>query len=401
MKKLIVIALVVLAALVGYHFFNKSMKNGQHGGGFGAMPVSVAVVQQRSVVETQGFSGRFKAVNDAEIRPQVSGTIEKIHFKEGDMVKAGQPLFTLDTRAYKAAVQDAQAGFTEAQSALERGKLLFEEQAIAKREMENRAATYQRAQAALTQAKVNLDYAVIKAPIDGKIGRADVTVGNVVSPAMTLALTTIQSIAPIYVDFDVDEQTYLKFVSMQREVSTSKPKVEVALATDGANYPLVGELDSTDNRLDPATGSLRARAVLENADGSLIPGLFARVRVGSPDAVERVLVNDAAIGTDQTKRFVYVVGADNKAMYREVKVSGLVEGLRVVLDGLKGGERVIVNGLMRVMPGGEVVPEVVDMVTLTSGTTPKPVAEPEAKPVAEDVTSPTEVVSATEPAQAE
>lgn len=374
MKKLIVIALVVLAALVGYHFFNKMMKGGQHGGAPGAMPVSVAIVPKRAVVETQGFSGRFKAVNDAEIRPQVGGTIEKIHFKEGDMVKVGQPLFTLDTRAYKAAVQEAQAGFTEAQGALERGKLLFEEQAIAKREMENRAATYQRAQAALTQARVNLDYAVIKAPIEGKIGRADVTVGNVVAPGMTVALTTIQSITPIYVDFDVDEQTYLRFVGMQRDVSMSKPKVEVALATDAHDYPLVGELESTDNRLDPATGSLRARAVLKNDDGSLIPGLFARVRLASPEPVERVLVNDAAVGTDQSKRFVYVIGADNKAVYREVKVAGMADGLRIVMDGLNGGERVVVNGLMRVMPGGEVIPEVVDMVTLTSGTMPAPAA---------------------------
>lgn len=397
MKKLIVIALVVLAALVGYHFFNKTMKGGQHGGAPGAMPVSVAVVQKRAVVETQGFSGRFKAVNDAEIRPQVSGTIEKIHFKEGDMVKAGQPLFTLDTRAYKAAVLDAQAGFTEAQSALERGKLLFEEQAIAKREMENRAATYQRAQAALTQAKVNLDYAVIKAPVDGKVGRADVTVGNVVAPGMAMALTTVQSIDPIYVDFDVDEQTYLKFVGMQRETSTSKPKVEVGLATDGTDYPLVGELDSTDNRLDPATGSLRARAVLGNPDGSLIPGLFARVRVGSPEAEERVLVNDNAIGTDQSKRFVYVVGADNKATYREVHVSGLVEGLRVVSSGLNGGEKVVVNGLMRVMPGAEVIPEVVDMVTLTSGTAPKPAAATPAEAAPEAVSG--TGVSGTAPVQ--
>ncbi|RYG61446.1 MAG: efflux RND transporter periplasmic adaptor subunit [Alphaproteobacteria bacterium] len=395
MKKLIVIALVVLAALVGYHFFNKAMKGGQHGGAGGAMPVSVAVVQKHAVVETQGFSGRFKAVNDAEIRPQVSGTIEKIHFKEGDMVKAGQPLFTLDSRAYKAAVQQAQAGFTEAQGALERGKLLFEEQVIAKREMETRAATYQRAQAALTQARVNLDYAVIKAPINGKIGRADVTMGNVVAPGMAAALTTIQSIDPIYVDFDIDEQTYLKFVGMQRDVSASKPKVEVALATDSNTYPLQGELESTDNRLDPATGSLRARAVLANADGNLIPGLFARVRVGSPDTVERVLVNDAAVGTDQSKRFVYVVGDDNKTAYREVAVGGLIDGLRVVLNGLNGGERVVVNGLMRVMPGAEVTPEVVDMVTLTSGTTPAPKGPAEVSPSAPAA----EPVSATEPAQ--
>lgn len=390
MKKILIIGLVVLAALVGYHFFNAAMKGQQHGGPGGAMPVSVGVVEKRPVIESQQFSGRFKAVNDAEIRPQVGGTIEKILFKEGDMVKAGQPLFAIDSRTYKAAVLEAQAGFTEAQSALERGKVLFGEEAISKRDMETRAATYQRAQAALTQAKVNLDYATIISPIDGKVGRADVTVGNVVAPGMATALTTVQSISPIYVDFDIDEQTYLNFIKLEKDASATTPKVHVGLATDGTDYPLEGELSSTDNRLDPSTGSLRARAVLENADGMLIPGLFARVNVGSPDAVERVLVNDVAIGTDQSKRFVYVVGADNKAVYREVKTGGMVDGLRIITSGLNGGEKIVVNGLMRVMPGAEVAPEVVNMRTLTSSTTPA------AAPV-----SATAPVSGTEPAATE
>ena len=387
MKKLIIVGGLVSAALVGYHFFNAAMKGGQHGmGAPGAMPVSVSVAEKTSVVETQGFSGRFKAVNDAEIRPQVGGTIEKILFKEGEMVKAGQPLFVLDSRTYKAAMQEAQASFTEAEAALNRGKVLFAEQAISQRDMETRAAGYQRAQAGLTQARVNLDYATIKSPINGKVGRADVTVGNVVGPAGPTALTTVQSIDPIYVDFDIDEQTYLRFAGM--DGGDTKPVVKVGLASDGKDYPLEGVLESTDNRLDPATGSLRARASLANAEGNLIPGLFARVQVASPQAVERVLINDAAVGTDQTKRFVYVVGADNKATYREVKTGSTVDGLRVVTDGLNGGERVIVNGLMRVMPGAEVIPEVVNMKTLTSSTTPA------AAPVA---VSATQAVSASEP----
>lgn len=401
MKKLIIAGVVILAALVGYHFFNVSMQNQQHGGAPGAMPVSVSVVEKHSVVEMKAFSGRFKAVNDAEIRPQVGGTIEKISFKEGDMVKAGAPLFTLDSRTYRAAALQAEATFTEAKMALERGKVLFAENAISKRDMETRAAAYQRAQAGVTDARVNLDYAVIKAPIDGKVGRADVTVGNVVAPGMASALTTIQSISPIYVDFDIDEQTYLTFVKMKKEGDVAAT-VDVGLADNGRDYPLKGTMDSTDNRLDPATGSLRARAVLDNADGSLIPGLFARVRVSAPAASEAVLVNDAAIGTDQSKRFVYVVGADNKATYTEVVPGAMAEGLRVIKSGLNGGERVIVNGLMRVMPGAEVLPEVVNMRTLTSSTTPAaaPVSgtQPEAVSVTETV-SETAAVSETSDVQ--
>lgn len=376
MKRLILIALVILAALVGYHYFNVAMKGGgQMPQGGGAMPVSVSVVEQRAVTETKQFSGRLKAVNDAEIRPQVGGTIEKIFFKEGDMVKAGAPLFALDSRTYKAAVLQAEADYTEASQALERGRVLIAEKAISAKDMDSRTAAFMRAQAGLTTARVNLDYATIKAPITGKVGRADVTVGNVVAPGGAEALTTIQSISPIYVDFDVDEQTYLDFVKERGHAAaegrkSARPKVAVGLANDGNDFPLTGTLDSTDNQLDASTGSLRARAVLDNPDGTLLPGLFARIRVGSPEPVDAVLVNDAAIGTDQSKRFVYVVGKDNKATYQEVKLGGMADGLRIIKDGLKGGEAVIVNGLMRVMPGAPVAPEMVDMVTLTSGTAP-------------------------------
>lgn len=376
MKRLILIALVILAALVGYHYFNVAMKGGgQMPQGGGAMPVSVSVVEQRAVTETKQFSGRLKAVNDAEIRPQVGGTIEKIFFKEGDMVKAGAPLFALDSRTYKAAVLQAEADYTEASQALERGRVLIAEKAISAKDMDSRTAAFMRAQAGLTTARVNLDYATIKAPITGKVGRADVTVGNVVAPGGAEALTTIQSISPIYVDFDVDEQTYLDFVKEHGHAAaegrkSARPEVAVGLANDGNDFPLTGTLDSTDNQLDASTGSLRARAVLDNPDGTLLPGLFARIRVGSPEPVDAVLVNDAAIGTDQSKRFVYVVGKDNKATYQEVKLGGMADGLRIVKDGLKGGETVIVNGLMRVMPGAPVAPEMVDMTTLTSGTTP-------------------------------
>lgn len=402
MKKLIVLALVVLAGLIGYHFFSASMKGGQMPQGGGAMPANVATVEQKSIVETEEFSGRFNAVNNAEIRPQVSGTIEKIFFKEGDMVKAGAPLFALDGRTYRAALLQAQAGFTEAQAALERGKVLFAENAISKKDMDSRTSAFQNAAAALTDARVNVDYATIKAPIDGKIGRADVTVGNVVAPGAGTALTTIQSISPIYVDFDIDEQTYLTFMKMKQakavagdDTKSAQPTVAIGLADNGLDFPLTGVLQSTDNRLDPATGSLRARAVLDNADDALLPGLFARVKVSAPEPVNAVLVNDSAIGTDQSKRFVYVLGADNKAVYREVKVAGMSDGLRVVKSGLQGGEHVVVGNLMKVMPGAPIAPTMVDMNTLTSGTVPAAQASATEAVSGTVAASGTEVVSGT------
>ncbi|HEX2859067.1 MAG TPA: efflux RND transporter periplasmic adaptor subunit [Alphaproteobacteria bacterium] len=370
MRKLVILGLVVVAALVGYHFFTASMQGGHHGGMGGAMPVSVAVVQSKPVTEYKEFSGRFKAVADAQIQAQVGGTVEKILFNEGDLVKAGQPLFIIDQRTYKAAALSAQAAYAQAKAALERGQSLVTTQAISRRDYESRVAAYQQASAALTNAKLNEEYSQIKAPITGRIGRADITVGNVVtSGPQAPVLTTIQSINPIYVDFNMDEQTYLASLATKAQGTSSTVPVSVALANDGSNFSISGTLKSVDNQLDPATASLRARAQIANSQGTLLPGLFGRVRVGSAQPVEEILVNDAAIGTDQSKRFVYVVGADKKAMYTEVTLGGLVEGnQRVIKSGLKGGEQIVVNGLMRVHPGAEVMPSVVDMQTLSPTT---------------------------------
>lgn len=236
MRKLIIIGLVILAALVGYHFFTAKMK-GPHGGGMpSAMPVSVGVVERQDVVLTSEFSGRFHAVADADIHPQVTGTVEKILFNEGDMVKAGQPLFIIDQRNYKAALVQADAAAVQANAALVRGKTLFESEAISKRELEARTATAAQANAQLTSARLNVEYSTVKAPVSGRVGRADVTVGNVVnSGGSAPTLTTIQSINPIYVDFNMDEQTYLSFLAGKAENGGSMP-VEIALANSGVDY---------------------------------------------------------------------------------------------------------------------------------------------------------------------
>lgn len=393
MRKFVILGLVVLAALVGYHFFTASMQ-GQHGGGFGAMPVSVSVVESKPVTEYKEFSGRFKAVADAQIQPQVPGTVEKILFNEGDLVKAGQSLFIIDQRTYKAAALSAQAAYAQARASLERGQSLVATQAISKREYEARVAAFQQASAALTNANLNAEYSQIKAPVSGRIGRADITVGNVVTAgANAPVLTTIQSINPIYVDFNMDEQTYLDSLSTSKAqgVSGTAPAVPVsiALANDETSFPISGVLKSVDNQLDPATASLRARAQVANNEGTLLPGLFGRVRVGNAQPVPKIVVNDAAIGTDQSKRFVYVVGADKKVHYTEVQLGGLVEGnLRVIKSGLKGGEQIVVNGLMRVHPEAEVIPTIVDMQTLSPTTVSGPAGASGSAP-AVSATSPT------------
>ncbi len=376
MKKIIIIGVIILAAFIGYHFFSASMKAPHAGGMPSAMPVSVAVVERKDVIETSEFSGRFHAVADADIHPQVTGTIQKVLFNEGDMVKAGQPLFIIDQRDFKAALVQASAANEQAQASLERGQTLYKADAISKHELETRTAAAAQALAALTTARLNLEYSTVKAPISGRVGRADITIGNVVNAGgQAPTLTTIQSIDPIYVDFDMDEQTYLTTRTRQQANSgdnTGTP-VAIALANSDSSYTIIGTLKAVDNQLDPATGSLRARAVVANHDGSLLPGLFARVRVGAPTPVNAVVINDAAIATDQDKRNVFVVGSDNKAHYREVQTGPLVNvdgnQMRVITGGLNGGEHIVVNGLMRVHPEGAVVPQIVDMNTL-SPTTP-------------------------------
>lgn len=345
-----------------------------------AAEVDAAYVVAATITDFQSYSGRIEAIDKVDIRPLVPGTIVAVHFKDGSFVKKGDPLFTIDPRPYAAEVDRAAAQLAAAQarngySATDaaRAERLLADNAIAKRDYDqtqNAAhealANLKAAQAALETAKINLAYTQIVAPVAGRVSRAELTLGNIVSTgASAPLLTTIMSVSPIYASFDVDEQTYLRYLShdMGRDSKTSVP-VSLGLA-DESGYSREGRIDSVDNRLDTGSGTIRVRARFDNGDGALVPGLYARVKVGGGAPHRAVMVDDAAIGTDQDKKFVMVVDAQNKAQYREVHTGNLHDGLRVIDSGMQPGERIIVNGLQRARPNDTVRVKLVAMTGAT------------------------------------
>ena len=339
-----------------------------------AAQVDTAQVIQRNVTEWQDFSGRLEAVDRVEIRPQVSGVLTEVHFKDGSAVRKGDVLFTIDPRPFAAEVARAEAQLAAAESRtaytasdLARAERLIADNAVSRRDLEEKqnaardaAAGVQAARAALRVARLNLEYTTIRAPIAGRMSRAEVTVGNLVGPGSDPALTTLVSDDRIYAAFDVDEQTFLKSVNPARTVRGTTLPVHLGLA-DQDGHPFEGRIHSVDNRLDTRSGTIRVRAVFDNPQGRLVPGLYARVRLGGGSPREVVLIDDRAIGIDQDKRFVLVVAPDNRSAYREVHLGGLQDGLRVVEKGLTAGERIVVNGLQRVRPGDPVTPRPVAM----------------------------------------
>ncbi len=382
MKKLILI--IILLGLGGgiYYVSHKDFGFGPgHGAGaMGPMPVTAAEAVSRDVLNWHGFSGRLEATDRVDVRPRVTGTIESIHFEDGAMVKKGDLLFKIDPRPFEADLKRAEADVTSAKAKITlaatdmaRAARLLKEKAIPQREYDaianNKAsadAALAAADAALTVAQLNLEYTEIRAPIDGRASRAEVTVGNLVqgNPSPPL-LSTIVSYSPIYASFDMDEQTYLYFNKQGAGTDGQKIQASMTLASnDSRTY--TGEIHSFDNHLDPASGTVRVRAIFDNADGQLIPGLFATIHVGEPTKQKRVLVTDRAVGTDQDRKFLYVVNKDNVVEYRPVKLGPVVDGLRSIDDGLAGGEKVIVKGLQRARPGAPVMPEIISMDTANS-----------------------------------
>ncbi|MCA1324502.1 efflux RND transporter periplasmic adaptor subunit [Herbaspirillum sp. alder98] len=339
-----------------------------------AAAVDVAEVVNRQIVDWQAYSGRIEAVDRVDVRPLVSGTLTAVHFKDGALVKKGDVLFTIDPRPYAAEVARAEAQLQGAEaraaytaSDVARGQRLLGDNAIARRDYEEKqnasreaAANVAAAKAALRAARLNLEYTQITAPVSGRISRAEVTVGNVVNPGSANAsLTTLVSVSKVYASFDVDEQSFLKYVNPARAAGTSVP-VSLGLANEDG-YSRQGKVGSVDNRLDTASGTIRVRAVFDNADGQLIPGLYARVRLGGGAPHEAVMIDEKALGTDQDKRFVMVADGNNHATYRQVRVGASQDGLVVIEQGLKSGERVVVNGLQRIRPGDAITPTVVPM----------------------------------------
>ncbi len=341
--------------------------------------VSVATALARDVADWDEFNGRFVAVEEVALRPRVAGYIERVAFREGGLVARGDLLFVIDPRPFAAEVRRQEselarqrAALVLAQDQLRRARTLRTAAAISQDELDRFASTALQAAAAvgasaaaLDNARLDLGFTQVRAPIAGRMGRAEVTAGNLVQAGQgATLLATLVSVDPIHVDFDGDERVYLRHAARLREDrlrdGAGTLPVSVGLATE-TGFPHPGELVFVDNQLDRATGTIRMRARLANPDGLFTPGLFARVRVAGARAAPAVLVDDKAIGTDQDLRFVLVLGPGDVLQYRRVTLGRAIDGLRVVTSGLAAGETIVVNGLQRVRPGVKVIAERVPM----------------------------------------
>ena len=347
-------------------------KAAENPGAAGGPPISAATVLEKQVAETQEFSGRLEAIEQVQIRPRVGGYITAINFKPGSVVKKGEVLFVIDPRPFQAEANRAEAAAVAARAKADLAKLelvrsekLLADKAIAQREYDEKAsglkeldANARAAQAQFEAAKLNLNYTQVLSPIDGRVSKAEITLGNLVDASVVL--TSVVSQDNIYASFDGDEDTYLRVGAAAHKGQPVAVKIGLANET---GFPHEGKLEFVDNQLDTRSGSVRMRAVLANKDGVLVPGLFARVQLGGAgDATKSaVLINERAIGTDQNRKFVFVVGKDSKAEYRPVTLGPVVDGLRVVREGLKPGENIVINGLQRVHPGAPVTPQIVPM----------------------------------------
>jgi RND family efflux transporter MFP subunit len=343
------------------------------------VPVTVATVLDREVTAWDEFTGRLEAVDSVAIRPRVSGYISSVHFDEGSAVRKGQLLFQIDPRPFEAEADRLRAELTRATAVVRRGDSEFSragrlqaENAIANEEFERRSAFRDEARAQLAAvaaglraAELNLEFTRVASPISGRVGRAVVTEGNLVSsgPGEATLLTTVVSMNPIYAYFDADEQIFLRYQEHGRASlapGTGRRPVQMALASD-QGFPREGHLDFLDNHLNPATGTIRGRAVFANPRNELTPGLFVRLRLSGGGRQRGVLIRDRAVGTDLGKRFVYVVDASGVVEYREVALGPVVDGFRIVQSGLSPGDRIVLNGLQRVRPGVKVATTVVSM----------------------------------------
>jgi RND family efflux transporter MFP subunit len=344
--------------------------------------VSVAVVAERDITEWDEYTGRLEAVNTVEIRPQVSGYLQSVGFTEGKEVQKGELLFQIDPRPFQAELDRALAQQEQSRTAVElaasdlaRVQRMLASRAVSQEEYDQRAAASRTAiaaaratEAAVEVARLNLAYTRITSPIDGRIGRAEVTPGNLVSGGQGGAATrlaVVVSLQPMYAYFEAAEQDYLKYMDLARSGARPlsrdvKNPVRMAVGNE-TEFRHEGYMDFVDNRVQSGTGTLLGRAVFPNPDRHLTPGMFVRVRLIGRASYKGLLINDRAISTDQDRRYVLVVGAGNALEYRAVTTGPMVYGLRVVRAGLKAGDRIVVNGLQRVRPGMVINPVVVPM----------------------------------------
>jgi RND family efflux transporter MFP subunit len=337
-------------------------------------PVTVAKPVVRDIVEQTDFIGRFEAVDQVDIRARVSGYLDKVHFQDGTLVRAGDLLFTIDPRPYRNTLEQAQAAVTSAQVRLEfaqsdlaRAEQLRTTGNIPDQIFDQRRQAFltgkadlDRAQAALRQAQLDVGFTDVRAPLTGRISRKLVSEGNLVNANETV-LTNIVSLNPIQFYFDVDERSYLAFSRQTqggaRASGNGSSNEALLTLTDERLGQRRGQLDFVDNRLDEASGTIRVRAVFDNKDMLLTPGLFGRVTIGASDPYKGILLPDEAIGSDQDRRVVYVVGENNVVHLKPIRIGPRIDGYRVIRDGLAGDETVVVNGLVRVRPGAPITPQ--------------------------------------------
>jgi len=347
-----------------------------------AIPVSVATVKLQDVTTWQEFSGRLEAVDRVDLRSRVAGAIQSVNFREGALVKKGDVLVTIDPAPFEATVAQARAQVSAAEARVEltkleldRGQKLVASRTVSQSDLDQRmsayheaAASLRSAEAALQSAELDLGYTEIRAPIAGRIGKHQVTVGNLVAAgAGSPVLSTLVSVDPIYVGFDVNEEDVARILSELPSGATGERATEnipVEVETEGDSAPIRGHLQFIDNRVDTASGTVQLRAVFDNPDGLLLPGQFVRVRIGQPKPEPQLLISERAVGTDQDKKFVLVVDPQNKLDYRQIVLGDWADGLRIVRTGLKPGDRIVVNGLQHVRPGAVVAPEPVAMASV-------------------------------------
>lgn len=366
-----VIALLLVCAAAGGVYVTNA-DNQQQAEPAAAPPPPVAEVitlAPQSVRIWTNFSGRLSAVDTAEIKPLVGGELQQVLFDDGQVVEKNELLFVIDPRPYQAALRRAEAQLVSAKSRaklakdeLERSERLVKNKLVsesvfdaARNEYQVASAAINEAESAVSQAKLNLDYCYIRAPFAGRVSRAELTVGNIIETTPSASvLTTLVANNRLYAEFDVDEQTYIKFVrNSQRD---QQLPVEMTLAAD-ESVVYQGKLHSFDNQLDVSSGTIRARAIFENTDGALTPGMYANVQLGAADEQQTLLVPERAISTNQDKKFVYVINAENKATYREVVLGGHHNDQRLVKNGLNAGELVVVNGISHIRPDTVVTPK--------------------------------------------
>lgn len=342
-----------------------------------AMPaskVSVAKVLEQPVNEWDEFTGRLEAPETVQIRPRVSGQIDQVAFTEGALVKKGDLLFQIDPRPFQAEVrrleaqlQQTKAAASRSDNEAQRGERLRQSNAISAELADSRTTAAQEARAAvagiqaqLDLARLNLSFTRVTSPISGRVSRAAITAGNLVTADVT-ELTSVVSTDKVYAYFDADERVYLKYTELARQGRRgATTPVYLGLSNEDGN-PHVGQMNFVDNQVNPATGTIRGRAVFDNSDGRFTPGLYARLKLVGSGTYSAVLITDEAVGTDLGKKFVLVMDADNKSAYRAVELGPKIEGLRIVRSGLSKDDTIIVKGLQRVRPGSPVAPETIPM----------------------------------------